>query len=122
LESEISEAWVVKGAPDYQVKKANDSGCLQIASSLVVMSTKSVEEWRERVVTPFLLESEISEAWVVGDSIRSDINPGLYLGLNAVHVQSPDVWDFEEAQLGTLNNGQLFYTVDTIGDAPRCLK
>lgn len=113
---------VTKGAPDYQVKKANDSGCLQIASSLVVMSTKSVEEWREKVVTLFLSESEISEAWVVGDSIKSDINPALHLGLNAVHVKSPDVWDFEEVQLGTLNNGQLFYTVDTIGDAPQYLK
>jgi len=113
---------VTKGFTDYQIKKARDSGCLEISSSLVVMESKSLQEWREKVVTPFLSDSDIPKSWVVGDSIKSDINPSLNLGLNAIHVKSDDFWTFEDALLCNPKNGQLLHVVDDIKDVPEYLK
>lgn len=37
--------------------------------------------------------------WMVGDSPRSDINPALAAGLNAVYIPSPDPWEYEEEEI-----------------------
>ena len=113
---------VTKGFADYQIKKARDSGCLEISSSLVVMESKSPKEWREKIVTPFLSEPDIPKSWVVGDSIKSDINPSLNLGLNAIHVKSHDFWNFEDALLCNPKDGQLLHVVDSIKNVPKYLK
>jgi putative hydrolase of the HAD superfamily len=36
---------------------------------------------------------------MVGDSPRSDINPALSVGLNAVHIPADHRWEFEEEEI-----------------------
>ena len=44
-----------------------------------------------------------SHGWMIGNSPRSDINPALQAGLNAVFVPHPATWvlEHEELQSGT---------------------
>lgn len=36
-----------------------------------------------------------SRAWMVGNSMRSDINPALEAGANAILVETPDPWEYD---------------------------
>jgi putative hydrolase of the HAD superfamily len=38
------------------------------------------------------------ETWMVGDSVRSDINPVLPLGIDAVHLTGRSSWSYEQAE------------------------
>jgi putative hydrolase of the HAD superfamily len=48
-----------------------------------------------------------AESWMVGNSPRSDINPALAAGLNAVFIPHNDTWHMELEELNTLGEGQL---------------
>ena len=39
------------------------------------------------------------EVWMVGNSPRSDVNPALAAGLNAVFIPSPVTWDYENEEI-----------------------
>ena len=43
------------------------------------------------------MDIEVAHSWMVGNSLRSDINPALGVGLRAVHYQLP-AWDFEHEE------------------------
>ena len=55
----------------------------------------------------------VDNSWKIGDSITSDINPALSLGLNAVHVEPEMTWNFEKGELLQPNDSEL-YTVSDI--------
>jgi len=57
----------------------------------------------------------IQNSWKVGDSVTSDINPALSLGLNAIHVEPQETWNYEEGDLLRPNNSEL-HTVSTVTD------
>jgi putative hydrolase of the HAD superfamily len=40
-----------------------------------------------------------THGWMVGNSPRSDINPALQIGLNAVFVPHSNTWHLEHAEL-----------------------
>jgi putative hydrolase of the HAD superfamily len=37
--------------------------------------------------------------WMIGNSPRSDINPAVEAGLNAVFIPHPDTWELEHSEL-----------------------
>jgi putative hydrolase of the HAD superfamily len=37
--------------------------------------------------------------WMIGNSPRSDINPAIEAGLNAVFIPHPDTWELEHSEL-----------------------
>jgi len=41
------------------------------------------------------------QTWMVGNSPRSDINPALAAGLNAVYVPHPHTWHLEHEEVST---------------------
>ena len=102
-------AIVTKGAVDEQTKKLKDVGLLDKVERAVVLERKSVEEWDRTVrYTLGISESDMARSWVVGDSVKSDINPALTVGLNAIHVYPPTSWGYEHEEYGApLNNRHL---------------
>lgn len=98
---------------DYQLSCLRDAGALA-----------AVGEDRVRVVplkTPETLRRTLDEfdvadpgrAWMVGNSIRSDINPALEVGVQAVLVEVADPWQHDMVE--PLHNG--FPRVRTFRDA-----
>jgi putative hydrolase of the HAD superfamily len=51
--------------------------------------------------------------WMIGNSPRSDINPALAAGLNAVHLFHKDTWVLEHAALDPAPEGQLLIELDS---------
>jgi putative hydrolase of the HAD superfamily len=51
----------------------------------------------ERVIGQFKIVK--SHGWMVGNSPRSDINPALQSGLNAVFIPHSATWELEKSEL-----------------------
>ncbi len=46
-------------------------------------------------------------AWMIGKSPRSDINPALAAGLNAVYIPHLDTWHLEHEEVQRIGEGNM---------------
>jgi len=100
-------AIITKGPEEHQRKKVAESGCSVFAQEVIVMAHKSLDEWQERVVLPLQIHPELkASSFVIGDSVKSEVNPALALGFNAIHIVNPDIWTFENEPYLEVQNGQ----------------
>jgi putative hydrolase of the HAD superfamily len=89
---------VTKGDFAEQSGKVERSGLKQYFSAIEVVADKTVLAYHE-VVGKYDLVSE--RTWMVGNSPKSDINPALGAGINAVFVPHDDTWILEHEDLAT---------------------
>lgn len=87
---------LTKGDAEEQSRKVKLSGLLPFFQDFDVLPEKDVGAFR-RLAERLQLPAEIT--WVVGNSPRSDINPALAAGLNAVYIPSPYTWELEKEDL-----------------------
>ncbi len=87
-----------KGDPLVQHGRIEESGLSGYFNKVYVLVDKNSSAFRD-----IALEQRLkpSVSWVVGNSMKSDINPALKAGFNCIYIQHPHTWDFEdEAPLG----------------------
>ena len=81
-----------KGDPEEQRQKINRSGlaCYFVHAEIVKEKNKIayLDLIQQRQFRP-------DRAWMIGNSPKSDINPALAAGLNAVYVPHPRTWSLE---------------------------
>jgi len=83
---------VTKGAYDEQARKIERSGLRQYFAAVEIVAEKDVSVYL-RIVSQYALPAETT--WMVGNSPKSDINPALSAGLNAVFVPHGNTWILE---------------------------
>lgn len=105
------------GDPDYQLGCVREAGVLDIlgAERIHVPSRKTAQAFR--AVLEHWGVAEAALAWMVGNSIRSDINPALSAGANAILVDVPQPWEFDIVEPVS----PAFVRVPTFPDAVRYL-
>ncbi len=89
---------VTKGDFAEQSGKVERSGLKQYFSAVEVVADKTVPAYHG-VVGKYDLVSQ--RTWMVGNSPKSDINPALGAGINAVFVPHDDTWILEHEDLAT---------------------
>ena len=89
---------LTKGAMAEQSGKVERSGLKEYFSAVEIVAEKDVSTY-ESIISKYGLVPDIS--WMIGNSPKSDINPALYAGLNAVFVPHGDTWVLEHEELGT---------------------
>jgi putative hydrolase of the HAD superfamily len=87
---------VTKGEADEQRLKIEASGLEEYFRQAVIVPEKDVAAYQRLIGE---LELEVEQAWMIGNSPKSDINPALAAGMNAVFVPHPDTWRMEEQEL-----------------------
>ena len=87
---------VTKGDFTEQSGKVNRSGLKEYFSAIEIVSEKDIRQYRH-VVDRHSLAAE--QTWMVGNSPKSDINPALAAGLNAIFVPHDDTWVLEHEEL-----------------------
>ena len=87
---------VTKGDFAEQSGKVERSGLKQYFSAVEVVADKTVLAYHA-VVGKYQLTSQ--RTWMVGNSPKSDINPALGAGINAVFVPHDDTWILEHEDL-----------------------
>jgi putative hydrolase of the HAD superfamily len=85
-----------KGEPAEQAAKVERSGLQTYFESIEIVGEKDKMTY-ERVVHQFKIVK--SHGWMVGNSPRSDINPALSAGLNAVFIPHSATWALEHAEI-----------------------
>jgi putative hydrolase of the HAD superfamily len=82
------------GDPQVQKKKLQLTNLKKYFSEIYVLRYKSVEEYQN-----ILREHNLNkkDTWIVGNSVRSDLNPGLKLGINCILIPYLS-WKFEEEE------------------------
>jgi len=85
-----------KGHPDEQKLKIDRSGLGTYFGHTAIVKEKDVAAYRtlveERGIDPSL-------AWMTGNSAKSDINPALEAGLNAVFIPHAHTWTLERQDI-----------------------
>ncbi len=83
---------LTKGDPEEQKLKVERSGIAGLFRQVVIVQEKDVETYHRLVGE---LQVDPRRTWMVGNSPRSDINPALAAGLNAVFIPHPQTWRLE---------------------------
>jgi putative hydrolase of the HAD superfamily len=87
---------VTKGDFAEQSGKVTRSGLAKYFSAIEIVAEKNVPAYRG-IVGKYELASQ--HTWMVGNSLKSDINPALGAGINAVFVPHDDTWVLEHEEL-----------------------
>ena len=93
---------MTKGNFTEQSGKVERSGLTPYFAAVEVVPEKDPAMYRE-VVGKYGLVREIT--WMVGNSPKSDVNPALAVGLNAVFVPHDQTWLLEHEELADPGNG-----------------
>lgn len=85
-----------KGEPAEQAGKVERSGLHSFFEAIEITGEKDAPAYR-RVVNQHRIVKE--NGWMIGNSPRSDINPALEAGLNAVFIPHSATWEFEHSEV-----------------------
>ncbi|HET8523572.1 MAG TPA: HAD family hydrolase [Thermomicrobiales bacterium] len=92
-----------KGNPEEQQRKIDLSGIAQYFTREVIVSEKDVAAYLRLLGE---LACDPHSTWMIGNSPKSDINPALAAGLNAVFIPHEQTWSLEHDELAS-GPGQL---------------
>ena len=95
---------LTKGDLEEQKLKVERSGIEERFRQVVIVQEKDVATYH-RVVEELQVDPQLT--WMVGNSPRSDINPALAAGLNAVYIPHPHTWRLEHEEVNNADEGQL---------------
>jgi putative hydrolase of the HAD superfamily len=91
---------LTKGAMAEQSGKVERSGLKEYFSAVEIVAEKNLSTY-ESIISKYGLVPDIS--WMIGNSPKSDINPALSAGLNAVFVPHGATWILEHEELTSAN-------------------
>ena len=89
---------MTKGDYAEQMRKVKLSGIAGMFEQVHVVAEKNEQAYRERLRG---MAAPREECWMVGNSPKSDINPALAAGLNAVFIPHPHTWVLEQDEIVT---------------------
>jgi len=110
LSNEIPLFLATKGDPEIQAVRLKESGLKRFFTAIYIVPDKTHKEYTG-IAAENGLDPGIS--WIVGNSMKGDINPGLRSGFNCIHVFHHNTWDFEEEE----PEGE-YFSVKNIRDVP----
>jgi putative hydrolase of the HAD superfamily len=85
-----------KGHPEEQKLKIDRSGLGPLFAHTAIVKEKDAQAYRELVAARGM---EAERTWMIGNSPKSDVNPALEAGLNAVFVPHAHTWVLEMQEI-----------------------
>ena len=95
---------LTKGDIEEQKLKVERSGIEEYFKQVIIVQEKDVATYH-RVARELQLDPK--DTWMIGNSPRSDINPALAAGLNAVYIPHPHTWHLEHEEVQNTGEGHL---------------
>jgi putative hydrolase of the HAD superfamily len=87
---------LTKGEPAEQAGKVERSGLQTYFDAIEIVMEKAADTY-DRMIEQFKIVK--SHGWMIGNSPRSDINPAVQSGLNAVFIPHHATWELEKMEL-----------------------
>lgn len=101
---------MTKGDHAEQADKLARSGLAQYFSAVEIVAEKDPATYKAVIAKH---ELALHTSWMIGNSIKSDINPALAAGLHAVFLFHKDTWALEHAALNEAPEGQRLLELDS---------
>jgi putative hydrolase of the HAD superfamily len=95
---------MTKGNPEEQKLKLDRSGLAIYFGHTAIVKEKNEASYSDMVRERQL---DLARTWMIGNSPKSDINPALAAGLNAVFIPHPHTWRLERAEVSNGGRGKL---------------
>ncbi len=95
---------LTKGDIEEQKLKVERSGIEAFFRQVVIVLEKDLATY-QHVISKVGVDPQ--QSWMVGNSPRSDINPALAAGLNAVYIPHPHTWRLEHEEVENAGGGRL---------------
>ena len=92
---------LTKGHPEEQRAKIDRSNLGHLFDVSVVVTEKHADTYRE-IVTDRRYDS--AKTWMIGNSPKSDINPALQAGINAIFIPHPLTWLLEIEEIAHIRS------------------
>jgi putative hydrolase of the HAD superfamily len=89
---------LTKGDREEQKLKVERSGIETFFRKVIIVPEKDSATYREATSE---IGAEPKNTWMIGNSPRSDINPALAAGLNAVYIPHPQTWHLEHEEVAS---------------------
>jgi putative hydrolase of the HAD superfamily len=87
---------LTKGDPEEQQRKIDASGLADHFRRAVIVAEKEPSVYAELAAVEGLAPDH---TWMIGNSIKSDVNPALAVGMGAVFIPNENTWALEHAEL-----------------------
>lgn len=87
---------LTKGDPDEQRAKIDRSGIERYFDNTIIVTEKTITTYLEAVSVSLF---DPARTWMIGNSPRSDINPALQAGINAVFIPHELTWHHEVEEI-----------------------
>lgn len=81
-----------KGDPSIQWKRIKDSGLVDYFDRIYVLQDKTTKQYQQIAAWQQL---DIGQSWVIGNSIKSDVNPAIRAGFNSIFIPNKHTWHYE---------------------------
>ena len=78
-----------------QKARLEQSGLAGWFKKIYVLAEKNTDAYRRIADEQQLLPQS---SWVIGNSMKSDINPALKAGFNGIYIHHPHTWDYEDEE------------------------
>lgn len=94
LRSHFQITLLTKGEEGIQRKRITDAGLTETFDYVSIVPTKGEREFSEVLAA---VRADPHSAWSVGNSLASDINPAIRIGMRAIWIDAP-VWEYERRE------------------------
>lgn len=94
---------LTKGQLEEQELKIENSGLGIYFEHALIVEEKDVNTYARLVKE---LDLDLPNTWMIGNSPKSDINPALAVGLNAVFILHPHTWRLEQQEIREVEEGK----------------
>jgi putative hydrolase of the HAD superfamily len=95
---------LTKGDAEEQRLKVERSGIEGFFKQIVIVQEKDISVYHHIASE---LNIDPKHIWMIGNSPRSDINPALAAGLNAVYIPHPHTWHLEHEEIQHTGDGRV---------------
>lgn len=104
---------MTKGNITEQSGKIERSGLKHLFNAIEIVAEKDSPTYNS-VIEKYALERD--RTWMIGNSPRSDVNPALAAGINAVFVPHDNTWILEHESLAQPNGGSQLMVLEQFAD------
>src|SRR6266567_1325299 len=108
---------VTKGNFEEQSAKVKRSGLAQYFEAVEIVAEKDARTYGQLGLK---YDLDGKSTWMIGNSPKSDVNPALEAGFNAVFVPHSNTWQLERCDLAEAHPPQILITLNDFGQLKDC--
>ncbi|MCZ8524033.1 MULTISPECIES: HAD family hydrolase [Paenibacillus] len=107
------------GEPAIQMRKVTEGGLQRFFATRIHITRHKNAEFLESLVRTHGWDRK--HTWMIGNSMRTDINPALKCGLHAIFMPAEQEWVYNQVELETEPSGA-FFTLPGLNAIPEAIR